>query len=277
MPAWHRSIITLGMLTLALGACSSNEKEEEEAARAEQVPVEKMYAKAQFLLEEGKFRKAVEAFEEVEREHPFSEWARRAKLMAAYASYEKGDYADAVAMLEGYIRLHPASKDTPYAYYLIALSYYEQIADVGRDQANTERARQALRDVMRRFPESDYAADARLKLDLVEDHLAGKEMEIGRYYLKRGEYLPALNRFRRVIKDFDTTSHTAEALHRMTEGYLALGLTEDARRSAAVLGYNFPGSPWYQDSYTLLKGRGLEPQEGDAENKGWLGSIGDLF
>jgi outer membrane protein assembly factor BamD len=157
-------------------------------------------------------------------------------------------------MYEGFIQLYPASEQTPYAYYMIALSYYEQITDTLRDQGITQRAQEALQDVVRRYPDSDYAKDARLKLDLVYDHLAGKEMSIGRYYLKKEEWLPAINRFRYVVDNYQTTTHVPEALHRMVEAYLAMGMRTDARRTAAVLGYNYPGSPWYIDSYRLLVG-----------------------
>jgi outer membrane protein assembly factor BamD len=190
-----------------------------------------------------------------------------AKLMAAYAEYMRNNYTEAIAALDRFIRLHPANPNIAYAYYLRALSYYEQIADVERDQRLTQQALAALTEVVNRFPDTPYGRDARLKIDLARDHLAGKEMVIGRWYQRRNLYLAALNRFRRVVEEFQTTNHVAEALHRMTECYLALGLTEEARRTAAVLGHNFPGSPWYQDSYALLV-PGAEPAERD--RPGWL-------
>jgi len=239
------------MLCLWLMACAGTEETKDKVTTES---VESLYNQAMDLMAARDYKKAIDAFGDVEREYPYSEWARRAKLMAAYASYKRSDYFDAILALEQYLKLYPADEAAPYAYYLIALSYYEQITDVGRDQQNTRLARQALQDVIRRYPNTDYAKDARVKLDLVTDHLAGKEMTIGRFYLKREEYLPAINRFNYVLEHYQTTNHVPEALHRLVESYLALGLKEDARRSAAVLGYNFPGSPWYQDSYYLLTG-----------------------
>ena len=235
-----------------LGGCSSvDEAERDEHNTA---TVEELYNGAMDLMAEKEYKEAIVAFSDVEREYPFSEWARRAKLMAAYAAYKRSQYDDVILMMEQYVKLYPADPATPYAFYMIALSYYEQITDIRRDQQNTRIARQALQDVVRRYPETRYARDAKVKLDLVTDHLAGKEMEIGRFYLKRGEYLPAMNRFKKVIDSYQTTNHVPEALHRLVECYLALGLVDDARRSASVLGYNFPGSDWYQDSYFLLTG-----------------------
>ena len=191
-------------------------------------------------------------------------------LMSAYASYEANDYEDAIAAIDRFVALHPGNKDAPYAHYLIAISYYEQIADVGRDQKITQQALKALDDVVDRYPESEYARDARLKIDLASDHLAGKEMEIGRYYLRRGEYAAAINRFRNVIESYQTTTHVPEALHRLTEAYLALGVTTEAQTAAAVLGYNYPGSRWYQDSYALLTGENLEPAE---DRDSWISRL----
>jgi len=181
--------------------------------------------------------------------------------MAAYAHYQNNKYDEAVNALDRFIQLHPGSRDAPYAYYLRAISYYEQISDVGRDQKMTKLALDALEEVVRRFPESRYARDATLKLDLARDHLAGKHMDIGRYYQGEGEYLAAINRFRLVITDYQTTTHVPEALHRLVESYLALGVTQEAQSTAAVLGYNYPGSEWYTDSYLLLTGVDLRPEE----------------
>lgn len=253
-------------LLVCLAACSGTDKTDSEAA----APVEEMYNKAMALMDERDYKEAVEAFADVDREYPYSEWAKRAKLMSAYASYKRGDYTDAILALEQYLQLYPASDSAPYAYYLIALSYYEQITDIGRDQQNTRLAMKALEDVVKRYPESDYARDAKVKLDLVTDHLAGKEMEIGRFYLKQKNYLPAINRFTYVVEHYQTTNHVPEALHRLVECYLALGLTDDARRSASVLGYNFPGSDWYQDSYYLLTGERVAKP---VEETGWWGSV----
>ncbi|MCH7932009.1 MAG: outer membrane protein assembly factor BamD, partial [Proteobacteria bacterium] len=208
-----------------------------------------------------------DAFDEVERQHPYSVWATKAQIMAAYAHYQANAYDDAVLAAKRFIDLHPGHRDVAYAYYLIAISYYEQISDVGRDQKMTELAFERLDEVIRRFPDTAYARDAKLKLDLARDHLAGKEMEVGRFYLRRGEYIAAINRFQIVVEKYQTTTHVPEALHRLTEAYLALGVTDEAQATAAVLGYNYPGNEWYQDSYVLLTGVDLRPQE----NKGsWI-------
>jgi outer membrane protein assembly factor BamD len=203
-------------------------------------------------LQARRFQQAVDLFDQVERDHPYSTWATNAKLMAAYADYQRNRYTEAIGALDRFIQLHPAHRDIAYAYYLRALCYYEQIADAQRDQRTTEQAMVALQDVVNRFPDTAYARDARLKIDLGRDHLAGKEMNIGRYYQRQRLYAAAIGRFRRVVEDYQTTNHVPEALHRLTEIYLALGLTEEARKTASVLGHNFPGSPWYQDSYALL-------------------------
>ncbi|HEX6114589.1 MAG TPA: outer membrane protein assembly factor BamD [Geminicoccaceae bacterium] len=235
--------------TLFLGGCSGADEE----AYVER-PVEDLYNEAQDLLEGGDPQRAGQAFEEVERQHPYSPWTTRAQLMSAFAYYEANSYDEAIAAAERFIELHPGHQDVPYAYYLIGISYYERISDVGRDQKMTEQALAAFDELRRRFPDSEYARDAELKADLARDHLAGKEMSIGRYYLRRGQYVAAINRFRNVVERYQTTTHVAEALHRLTEAYLALGLQQEAQKNAAVLGYNFPGSEWYMDSYALLNG-----------------------
>ncbi|MCS6780986.1 MAG: outer membrane protein assembly factor BamD [Geminicoccaceae bacterium] len=253
------------LLVLSLLACSGN-RPDPYADR----PVEELYATAQDLLERGEYREAGRAFEEVERQHPYSQWAVRSQLMAAYAYYEANDYEESIAAARRFIDLHPGNPDTPYAYYLIGMSYYERMSDIQRDQEMTEEAKKAFEELIRRYPDSDYARDARLKIDLVQDHLAGKEMEIGRYYQKRGQYLAAVNRFRNVVERYQTTSHVPEALHRLTECYLALGVRAEAQNAAAVLGYNFPGSPWYERAYALLQGRKLEPARSAGS---WLGRL----
>lgn len=253
-----RSIIRSGfILSLAglLSACGSNENQE--LAYVE-LPVEALYNEAFNQLEDRKYEAAAAYFDEVERQHPFSEWARRAMLMAAFANYQDGAYNEAISDAERFIALHPGSNSAPYAYYLIALSHYEQIYDVGRDQSRTINALGALQQVVRRYPESSYAQDARLKMDMTRDHLAGKEMSVGRWYMRNGYYLAAINRYRNVLEDFGTTSHVPEALHRLVESYVALGVDIEARQVASVLGYNFPGSEWYQDSYDLLQSRGID-------------------
>lgn len=216
------------------------------------VPVEQLYNEGKDAFDARDYKLAVERFEQVEQQHPYSEWATRSQIMSAYASYQMEEYDDAISILERFTRLHPGNENVAYAYYLIALSYYEQITDVGRDQQMTSRAQRALNEVVRRFPETEYARAAKLKLDLATDHLAGKEMEVGRYYLKRGELLAAINRFKYVLENYETTAHSAEALHRLTESYLSLGIEDEAKKYAAVLGYNYPDSAWYKDSYRLL-------------------------
>ncbi|MFC7552555.1 outer membrane protein assembly factor BamD [Pseudoroseomonas wenyumeiae] len=191
-------------------------------------------------------------FEAVEREHPYSTWATGSSLMAAYSDYQRNRYTEAIGGLNRFIQLHPGHRDIAYAYYLRALCYYEQIVDSQRDQQGTEIAMAQLQEVVNRFPDSSYARDAALKIDLARDHLAGREMEVGRFYQARGLPQSAIGRFRRVIEQYQTTNHVPEALHRLTEIYLSLGLTDEARKTASVLGHNYPGSPWYQDSYALL-------------------------
>jgi outer membrane protein assembly factor BamD len=213
---------------------------------------EGLYAAGVENLQGRRFQQAVTLFDQVERDHPYSTWATNAKLMAAYGDYMRNRYTEAIGALDRFIQLHPAHRDIAYSYYLRALCYYEQIADAQRDQRGTEQAMAALQDVVNRFPDTAYARDARLKIDLGRDHLAGKEMNIGRYYQRQRLYAAAIGRFKRVVEDYQTTNHVPEALHRLTEIYLTLGLTEEAKKTASVLGHNFPGSPWYQDSYALL-------------------------
>lgn len=241
---------------LALAACSSAPKDE-----YVERPVEELYNEALDKLHADENAAAAKLFDEVERQHPYSTWATRAQLMAAYAHYQEGQYDDALNAIDRFLQLHPGNPSAPYAYYLRALCYYEQIADVTRDQKDTELALGSLEELVRRYPDSAYARDAQLKIDLTKDHLAGKEMEIGRYYLRRGEYQAAINRFRQVIEHYQTTSQVPEALHRLTEAYLALGVVEEAQTAAAVLGHNFPGSTWYADSYLLLTGVDVNPEE----------------
>jgi outer membrane protein assembly factor BamD len=213
---------------------------------------EGLYAAGLEAMSRQEFARAVEQFDTVEREHPYSAFATNAKLLAAYGEYMRNRYTEALGALDRFIQLHPAHRDIAYAYYLRALVFYEQINDTQRDQRATELAMGALQEVANRFPNTPYARDARLKIDLARDHLAGREMSVGRFYQNRRLYAAAIGRFRRVVDEYQTTNHVPEALHRLTEVYLALGLTEEARRTASVLGHNYPGSAWYQDSYTLL-------------------------
>ena len=232
-----------------------------DAANYRELPVEAIYAAAWRQIRSGNWDVAAATFSEMERQHPYSPWARRAMLMTAFCSYQANNYADAISTADQYIALHPGSAEVAYAFYLKAIALYEQIVDVGRDQANTRDALVALQDVVQRFPDTEYARDATLKIDLTMDHLAGKEMNVGRYYLTRGDFIGAINRFRVVVEQYQTTPQIAEALERLTEAYYSLGLDGEAQTAAAVLGANYPGSPWYQDAYNILKGRNLKPKE----------------
>ena len=249
-PALRFALIAICSVSL-LTACSSSDDEEEQKIE----PVNTIYNRAKDSLGERNYKAAVKDFEEVERQHPYSEWATRGQIMAAYSSYKNDDFPEAIAILERFVKQHPGNRDIAYAYYLIALCYYDQISDIKRDQKMTEDAMRALDEVIRRFPDSEYARDARLKRDLTVDHLAGKEMEIGRYYQRQQEYLASINRFRYVIANYQTTTHTPEALHRLVECYLALGVDQEAKRYASVLGYNYPSSRWYRDSYELMRSK----------------------
>ena len=252
-------VVTL-IAALALAGCGAlkGKKKAPELAYEEH-PVDLLYNAGAARLDQHQWSEAVNYFKEVERQHPYSEWARRSILMTAYAHYMANDYAEAIADSDQFISLYPGNVSTQYAYYLKAICYFEQIVDVGRDQASTSEAGEALREVAKRYPLSEYAADARLKLDMVQDQLAGKEMTIGRYYLRNGDPMGAIGRFKTVIDKYQTTSHTPEALYRLVEAYLTVGLVGEAKKDGAVLGYNYPGDPWYQAAYTLLTSRGYRP------------------
>ncbi|MFY0690873.1 MAG: outer membrane protein assembly factor BamD [Paracoccaceae bacterium] len=231
---------------------------------------QEIYQRAEAELEGGDTEEAIRLFREVERLYPYSDWAKRSLIMSAFALHATRNYDESRVAAQRFIDFYPADDDAAYAQYLVALSYYDQIDQVGRDQGLTFKALQELRTVIERYPDTDYAKSSILKFDLAFDHLAGKEMEIGRYYLKRGHYTAAINRFRVVVEDYQTTTHTAEALHRLVESYLSLGLTDEAQTAAAILGYNFQSTGFYQDSFALLKGRGLEPE---ARGSGWLNDV----
>jgi outer membrane protein assembly factor BamD len=249
--------LALSVTILALAACKSPEPE------IPDTPVDVLYNNALDTLNSGNTRQAAKLFDEVERQHPYSTWATQSQLMSAYSYYLVDSYDDAIPALERFIDLHPGNRGAAYAYYLRALCYYEQIADVSRDQGNTEEAQRALSDVIARFPNTPYARDSTLKLDLVRDHLAGKEMAVGRYYMERGQYLAGINRFKNVVDQYQTTTHVPEALERLTESYVALGIYPEAERTASVLGYNYPGSPWYQDAYNLLTSKGISMESAE--------------
>jgi outer membrane protein assembly factor BamD len=258
-----RRLLALGLVLVSLGLAACSEDDPEYIER----PVEELYNEAMDMLEVRNFEAAILAFEEVDRQHPYSVWATKAQLMSAYVNYRADKYDEAIIALDRFIDLHPGNRDIAYAYYLRAIAYYEQIVDVGRDQKITRLALDGLRDVVRRFPNSEYARDANLKIDLTQDHLAGKEMSIGRFYQRREEHVAAINRFKTVIQQYDTTTHVPEALHRLVESYVALGIRPEAERTASVLGYNFPGSDWYANSYALLEGgRNLDAPDEDS----WL-------
>ncbi len=253
-------------LSLFAAGCSDSDTDDKDPQYVER-PVDQIYADAWKEIDNTNWVKAAKQFDEVERQHPYSVWARRAMLMSAYCYYEGNSYTDAISTADQYIQLHPGSREVAYAFYLKAMSQYEQIVDIGRDQSNTEAALTALQDVVQRFPDSEYARDAELKIDLTYDHLAGKEMEVGRYYLTRRDYIGAINRFRGVVERYQKTGQIAEALERLTEAYYSLGLYNEAKTAAAVLGANYPGSEWYKDAYGMLQDHGMKPE---VDKSSWL-------
>jgi outer membrane protein assembly factor BamD len=244
------ALATAATAMLLTAGCGGKAKNRDTAYVARDVDT--LYAAAKDRLDRGDTKVAAELFDEVERQHPYSPWARRAQLMSAFSYYVAREYGKSVQSAQRFLAIHPGNKDAPYAFYLIALSYYEQISDVTRDQKITQQALAALNDVVRRYPGTRYASDARLKIDLVNDHLAGKEMEIGRHYQRSGRWLASALRFRNVAERYQMTSHTAEALYRLVESNLALGIPEEAQKYAAVLGTNYPGSSWYQMAHELM-------------------------
>ena len=262
---------SLGVI-LAFGLLSAcgNTTNRLASGELEQMSAVEIYQKGEGSLEGGQSEDAAFYFGEIERLYPYSEWAKRGLIMQAFAHHKDRAYDESRASAQRYLDFYPTSEDAAYAQYLLALSYYDQIDDIGRDQGLTFQALQALRAVIEQYPDSSFAAEAKLKFDLAFDHLAAKEMEIGRYYLKRNHYAAAARRFRVVVEDFQTTTHTAEALHRLVESYLSLGLLEEAQTAGAILGYNYRGTEWYQDSYALLTGRGLRPE---AAGDNWLAAI----
>lgn len=232
-------------------------------------PATDLYVQGYEAIGKKEYKDAAQAFDEVERQHPYSEWATRGQLMSAYANYLSGEYDKSIGTLDAFIQIHPGYKDIDYAYYLKALNYYDRILGVKRDQRHTSEALNALSTIVKKFPQSKYARDAQFKMDLVYDHLAGKEMDTGRYYMKRRLYLAAINRFQTVVDAYQKSTHIGEALHRLVECYLALGLKQEAQTVAAVLGHNFPGSEWYADTFLLLQKEDLRPD--------WIKSEGSLF
>jgi outer membrane protein assembly factor BamD len=251
---------------LALGGCNKTTQD----VLADDEPAGTLYNTALDKLNAGKLGDAAKAFDEVDRQHPYSEEARKAILMSAFASYRRGRYDDAVSSANRFLSLYPSSPDAPYAQYLVGSSYFHQIPDITRDQQATQRAMAALQEIVDRYPDSEYADDARKKLIVARDQLAGKEMQIGRYYLERREYIAAVNRFKFVVTNYQDTRHVEEALERLTEANMALGLVGAAQTAAAILGHNFPDSPWYKDAYTLLQTGGLSPRE---DKNSWLSKL----
>ena len=243
--------IAAGAILATTAGCSRGGSNTDTAYVARDVST--LYLLAKERLDDRRYEEAAKLFDEVERQHPYSVWARRAQLMSAFSYYMAKKYPDTISSAQRFLTIHPGNKDAAYGNYLIAMSYYNQIADVTRDQKLTQQASDSFNELIRRYPESRYAADARLKLDLINDHLAGKEMEVGRFYQRSGNWLASISRFRAVVDKYQTTSHAPEALMRLTESYLALGVPDEARRSAAVLGRNYPGTDWYKRAYALVQ------------------------
>ena len=256
--------LVISALLVPMAGCARNRASTDTEYIARDVNT--LYALAKKRLDQGDYEQAAKLFDEVERQHPYSVWARRAQLMSAFSYYVAKKYTLSVSSAQRFITIHPGNKDAAYAHYLIGMSYYQQIQDVTRDQVATQRSLTAFGELIRLYPESRYAADARLKMDLLTDHLAGKEMEIGRFYERSGKWLAANLRFRKVVEGYQTTSHTPEALERMVETYLALGVPQEAKKSAAVLGANYPGSDWYKRAYKLIEN--YRPRAAPAASQG---------
>jgi outer membrane protein assembly factor BamD len=261
-PEWS-TLARIGLvvlLTAVTPACSLFEKDKD--VQAADDPPDRLYNEGLYLLnEKHDFKEAAKKFEEVDRQHPYSEWARKALIMSAFAYYQGHQFEEAIASAKRYVTLHPGTPDAAYAQFLIGSSYYDQIPTVTRDQGTTEKALNALDEVARKFPDTEYAASAKKKIDVAKDQLAGKEMAIGRFYQEKHNYTAAINRFKVVVTQYQTTRHVEEALERLTESYMALGIVQEAQTAAAVLGHNFPDSPWYKDAYNLVKSGGVEPVE----------------
>jgi outer membrane protein assembly factor BamD len=262
--------IALAVVLAPLGACSTvndliGSKDDENYVEE---PADKLYNEGLFLLNDKReYKSAAKKFEEVDRQHPYSDWARKSLIMSAYAYYEDGNYDESINAAKRYVTLHPGSPDAAYAQFLIGSSYFDRIPDISRDQDRTEKAVAELQEVVRKYPNTEYAISAKKKIDIARDQLAGKEVDIGRWYMQKKDYTGAINRFKVVVTRYQTTRHVEEALMRLTEAYMTLGIVDEAQTSAAVLGHNFPDSPWYHDAYNLVKARGLEPTE---NKKSWI-------
>jgi outer membrane protein assembly factor BamD len=262
--------IALVVVLVPLGACStfSDMFASKDDDNYVEEPADKLYNEGLFLLnDKHDFKSAAKKFEEVDRQHPYSDWARKSLIMTAFAYYEGGDYDESITAAKRYVTLHPGSADAAYAQFLIGSSYFDRIPDISRDQDRTEKAVAELQEVIRKFPNTEYATAAKKKIDIARDQLAGKEVDIGRWYMQKKDYTGAINRFKVVVTRYQTTRHVEEALLRLTEAYMSLGIVDEAQTSAAVLGHNFPDSRWYKDAYALMQSRGLQPNE----NKGsWI-------
>lgn len=250
-------LVLLGGATLTLVGCSSDEP----LAPFVEIPAEQSYNAGIAYLRQGDYGNATKKFAEVDEQHPYSEWARKSLIMMTYTNYTRGSFDEAITQGKRYLTLYPGSEDAAYAQWMIAQSYFNQMPDITRDQKATEQAMQAMQELVDRYPDSPYAAEGRKRLDIAKDQLAGKEMEVGRYYLTRNQYIGAVNRFKTVVQNYQTTRHVEEALERLTEAYFAMGITDEAQTAAAVLGHNYPDSRWYKDAYKLLNTNGLEPRE----------------
>jgi outer membrane protein assembly factor BamD len=262
--------IAFAVVLAPLGACSTisdffGSKDDDNYIEE---PADKLYNDGLYLLNDKReYRSAAKKFEEVDRQHPYTDWARKSLIMSAFAYYESGDYDESITAAKRYVTLHPGSPDAAYAQFLIGSSYFDRIPDISRDQDRTEKAVAELEEVVRKFPNTEYAISAKKKIDIARDQLAGREVAVGRWYMQRKDYTGAINRFKVVVTRYQTTRHVEEALMRLTEAYMTLGIVDEAQTSAAVLGHNFPDSPWYQDAYNLVKARGLEPAE---NKKSWI-------
>jgi outer membrane protein assembly factor BamD len=257
-----------------LSACSS-EKDIDLATYVEQTePADVLYNQGLANLEQGHLKEAGKKFEAVDRQHPYSEQARKSMVMSAFAQYRQGNYDDAINAAKRYVTLYPTNPDAAYAQYIIGLCYYRQIRDVTQDQKEARRTIEAMDELVQRWPESEYVDDAKAKIRYARDQLAGKEMQIGRYYLERREYIAAIKRFRNVVENYSNTRQVEEALSRLTESYYAMGLADEAQTAAAVLGNNYPDSPWYKDAYALLQSGGLQPRENSGS---WLSKAGKIL
>ncbi|MGP2493201.1 outer membrane protein assembly factor BamD [Mesorhizobium sp. PUT5] len=260
---------------LFLSACMSSEKDLDLSTYVDQTePADVLYNQGLANLNAGRLNEAAKKFSAVDRQHPYSEWARKSMVMGAFTNYRQGNYEDAISAAKRYLTLYPSTDEAAYATYIIGLSYYRQIRDVTQDQKEARQTIQAMQEVVTRWPDSEYVEDAKEKIRFANDQLAGKEMQVGRYYLERREYLAAVKRFRTVLEQYSNTRHIEEALARLVEAYYALGLTDEAQTAAAVLGHNFPSSPWYKDSYKLLQSNGLQPRENAGS---WISKAGKLI